>query len=276
MAVNERGNIFVTFGAGRRGWIGAAKRITTEAEKTGLFEFCFNLDENWLKTWDSKVYEVGLNLRKSQPPRGFGYWTWKPSVLLWAHLNFPNRQIVYVDAGSEFRFTRVELDNLHAALLWALTNRGLAFSLPGFPEEKWTKRDVIEKLSVPGHHLHSDQVQSGFLVLPPILERIDLLSKWRSLALENNGFYFTDEVLLSNSDQFIENRHDQSILSCLWKEINLSSKNDLTDPSVYSDFGLVALRNNSILSSHSPRGFRLLFKYLNLIFDKIASLSKLY
>jgi len=276
MVVNELDNIFVTFGAGRSGWIGAAKRITAEAEKTGLFGFCFNLDENWLKTWDPTIYEIGLNLRKNQPPRGFGYWTWKPSVLLWAHLNFPNHQIVYVDAGSEFRFSQVELDNLHAALLCALKNKGLAFSLPNFPEEKWTKKDVIEKLSVPKHHLQSGQVQSGFLVLPPILERIDLLSRWRSLALEKNGFYFTDEVLLKSSDLFIENRHDQSILSCLWKEINLTSKSDLTDPSVYSDFGLIASRNNSILSSNSPRGLRILLKLLNLIFDKITSLSKLY
>ena len=80
MALKNSKSIFVTFGAGRSGWIGAAKRITAEAEKTDLFEFCFNLDERWLKTWDPELYKIGLNLRKNHPPRGFGYWTWNPSV----------------------------------------------------------------------------------------------------------------------------------------------------------------------------------------------------
>ena len=68
MALKNSKSIFVTFGAGRSGWIGAAKRITAEAEKTDLFEFCFNLDERWLKTWDPELYKIGLNLRKNHPP----------------------------------------------------------------------------------------------------------------------------------------------------------------------------------------------------------------
>jgi len=265
MAVNELGNIFVTFGAGRSGWIGAAKRITAEAEETGLFEFCFNLDENWLKTWDPTIYEIGLDLRKNQPPRGFGYWTWKPSVLMWAHLNFPNHQIVYVDAGSEFFSPGVHL--LGKDLEESQHSGGLAFSLPEHPDICWTKKELLERLQVSDLNSKTDQVQSGFICLPASKQRNSLITDWRNIALEQNGFYFTDESRSISGTRFREHRHDQSALSCLWKIHGISHKTDLSLPNHDNSYGLLAKRNNSRLKQNSR--FRKIIQYLYLLLDLV-------
>lgn len=263
MDLSNSKSIFVTFGAGRSGWIGAAKRITTEAEKSNLFEFCFNLDEQWLKNWDPDIYKIGLNLRNNHPPRGFGYWTWKPSVLLWAHLNFPNHQIVYVDAGSEFFSEGVHL--LGQDLEKSLHSGGLAFNLPGHSDICWTKKDLLDRLEISDLDSETDQVQSGFICLPMSNQRNSLLTDWRNLALEGDGFFFTDESRSISDERFKEHRHDQSALSCLWKLHDLPHKSDLSLPYQDNSYGLQARRNNSRLKFNSR--FRMIFHHLYLLID---------
>lgn len=276
MVVSDQKNIFVTFGAGRSGWIGAAKRITKEAEKTGLFEFCFNLDEQWLKIWDPKIYDIGLNLRKNHPPRGFGYWTWKPSVLLWAHLYFPSHQIIYIDSGSEFQFDEGSLRSLRDLLAYANQAGGVAFSLPQHPERNWTKRDLLDKLGVSYNAMNSPQIQSGFVALNSNSKRGGLINSWRNFAFLEDGFYFTDKSRVKGNIGFIEHRHDQSILSCLWKSLDFPSIEDPSQPNSSSNFGVIAHRNNSRLRMNSIWLLRKFMKYSYLIRDKILSFSKFY
>lgn len=261
-------NVFVTFGAGRTGWIGAAKRITKEAERSNLFDFSFNLNEEWLKSWDAEIYRIGLRLRKTQQPRGFGYWTWKPSVLLWAHLNFPNHQIVYVDAGSEFIPIKDKLDFLSHHLKQSFNTGGLVWQLPNHFETCWTKKELLVEFSPSKSSLYSNQIQSGFIAIPPTHCRSSLVYEWRTWALKEDGFYFTDESHVNENAEFIEHRHDQSILSLIWKKYQLPCMLDLTNPSGPREIGLVASRNNSSLPSNANKFVRTLLKYSYLIFDK--------
>lgn len=269
--VRYQKNVFITFGAGRSGWIGAAKRITAEAEKTGLFEFCFNLDEKWHKTWDPEVYEIGLNIRKYQTPRGFGYWTWKPSVLMWAHLNFPNHQIVYVDAGSQFY--QENLLELKSDLDASFSNRGLAWTRKGHPEEVWSKADLLTHLNVSREIALTDQVQSGFISLSPNWDRGAFISQWREIVLVDSGWLFTDVSRNINSNNFVEHRHDQSALSCLWKLHALPLIEDKTHPSHANKYPLLAWRNNNFFRVESNTFLHKSSKVVNLIIDLIKHQS---
>ena len=267
MALKNSKSIFVTFGAGRSGWIGAAKRITAEAEKTDLFEFCFNLDERWLKTWDPELYKIGLNLRKNHPPRGFGYWTWKPSVLLWAHLNFPNHQVVYIDAGSEFDCTKETFVTLEKILNDSFTSGGLAWHLPDHSEICWTKKESLLAFNATMEMKHSNQIQSGFIALPPTPTRLLLITDWRSWAIAKEGYFFTDQMTLKASAEFQEHRHDQSMLSLLWKKYHLPAPLDLTSPPHSTDLGLRSSRNNSYRSSDVKTVIKTTYKYYYIAKD---------
>lgn len=267
MEMNHVQNIFITFGAGRSGWIGAAKRITAEAQRTGLFEFSFNLDERWLKAWDPEIYEIGLNLRKTMPARGFGYWTWKPSVLLWAHLNFPNHQIVYVDAGSQFKTGNLKKSELAEDLNASTKFGGLAWALDGYIESVWTKVEVFNHLNLDDEFRTTPQIQSGFIALPQSSPRYSLIQNWRELAKTEEGFYFTDQSNVVQPPEFIEHRHDQSILSCLWKRSGFPLILDKTNPSQSNLYPIIAWRNNSILRIEQPWVFRKALKFAYLLLD---------
>jgi len=269
MEMNNAQNIFVTFGAGRSGWIGAAKRITAEAQRTGLFEFSFNLDERWLKAWDPEIYEIGLNLRKTLPARGFGYWTWKPSVLLWADLFFPSHQVVYVDAGSQFARHNLEGSELDSDLRLSFANKGLAWTLEGHPENAWTKQDLISHLELSSDMVDSAQIQSGFIALSPLWDRKAILLEWRELARAQSGIFFTDVSIKANPEIFIEHRHDQSALSCLWKLHGLPINNDKTHPTQTNEYPILAWRNNSALRTEAFLIFRKILKLYMLTKDLI-------
>lgn len=269
MVLSSRKNIFVTFGAGRSGWISAAKRITSEAEEIGLFNFCFNLNEEWLKSWDPAVYEIGLNLRRSYPPRGFGYWTWKPSVLMWAHLNFPKHQIVYVDAGSQFY--QENLSELKNDLDTSFSNRGLAWALKGHAEVVWSKADLLTYLDVSSEIALTDQVQSGFISLSPNWDRGALISQWHEIVSVDSGLLFTDVSRTINPDHFVEHRHDQSALSCLWKLHGLPVIYDKTYPHHSNKYPLLAWRNNNFFRVESNSFLRKSSKVLNLTTDLIKN-----
>lgn len=242
-------NIFITFGAGRTGWLKAAKRITSEARDTRLFLNCFNLGQSWLQSWDSEIYAIAQNLRKKFGPRGFGYWTWKPSVLYWADKYFPNHQIVYVDAGSEFTLSKLEKNPLHTFLLKSQLHGGLAWQLEHHPEKSWTKKELLRQFEGSNIVTSSNQIQSGFISLPPSKERSNFVNDWRNLALAQNGFFFTDELTTNQESKFVEHRHDQSAFSCLWKLYGFPYLTT-NDYQIYcNDFGIIATRNNSLFSS---------------------------
>ena len=261
--------ILLTFGAGRTGWRLASKRLLNEGICSGLFDAVFALDETWLGNWDEPIYENILNIKSFHGPRGFGYWCWKPSVLLWADLHFPNHQILYIDAGSQISTTNGGDKVLKEWLETSWESEGLAWTLLGHSEEEWTKREIFSRLDVSIESQKTFQVQSGFICLPPDNNRHQILDVWRKIALEDRGFYFTDELREKQSSIFRENRHDQSVFSCLWKKYSKKQFIDLTGPEMIGKSPVIALRNNSSLVLPANEFHKKINLYSNLLRDKV-------
>jgi hypothetical protein len=188
---------------------------------------------------------------------------------MWAHLNFPNHQIVYVDAGSEFCRTKKSFVTLKKYLDDSYKTGGLVWQLPNHPEICWTKKDLLMVFTTSEKVLMSNQIQSGFIALPPSHSRSTLLSDWRLWAVKQMGFYFTDQLKEEPNMEFQEHRHDQSILSLLWKEFELPLALDMTSPPESMELGLRSSRNNSRLTSDANPLLKFVFKYFYLAKDYI-------
>ena len=260
--------IMITFGAGRTGWIKASNRILKEARETGLFYKQFNFDFKWLEKNDFEAAQVIRSLRMNRQFRGFGYWVWKPAILKWADSNFKKSHILYVDAGSHFRSGLNQIKSLESSLRESDKNGALAWSLPDHTEYQWTKIEVIKLINSPENQLLANQVQSGFISLAPSKNREVLVDQWRDISLMRKGFYFTDDLESQQYPDFIEHRHDQSILSLLWKQLGLYSEIDKTEPYDGNEFGLVASRNNTSLPYGTSVNRLQAERYLDLVVDK--------
>jgi len=267
MKADHSNTIFLTFGAGSKGWKDASSRISREADKLMLFDSIFNLDELWLKESDPKIFDLVYKFLGKGFNKGFGYYLWKTSILNWAESNFPEKTFLYVDAGSHIQSGTMQFTL--KKLLSENNDLGLAWQLPNHPEVKWTKNEVIQRIGYSETALASNQVQSGFIYLPKLDNRSKFIGQFRELAIEKDGFYFSDELLDSQNSQFIAHRHDQSVFSLLWKNYGFGLEKDKTFPENLGKFPIIAARNNTkILASSHPWKLKIV-KIIDFRIDKV-------
>ena len=145
--------------------------------------------------------------------RGAGYWVWKPYLILKTLYTMNEGDIlVYCDAGANFRGSILpSIEKMQGSIM-------LFYYDAHESEKKWTKKDIFLELNALENSdvLDIDHVESGFLILKKSSESIDFINKW--LELCKNYHLVSDEPSNEpNFPEFIENRHDQSLLSVLGK-----------------------------------------------------------
>ena len=208
--------VFVTFGDGSEDIRGAAKRICKQAEAMQVFDVVHNFsqkdleeDEMWWKAHSSFI----LKNR-----RGFGYWLWKSYVIKKTMEKLDEGDIVFFsDCGSELclsgkkRFLEyIEMVKKHDVL--GMTN--------GLAEKTWTKMDLADHVGALSEHLESSQIQGNSLFFKKTEKNIEILNEWVQLCTADDYRFIDDSPSTKtlNDSSFVENRHDQSILSLLLKK----------------------------------------------------------
>jgi len=260
--------VFVTFGAGSLGWKQASRRLIKSAFKLDLFSEVINLGEDWLQSDEPHIARIIKNFRLKGNVKGFGYYVWKPALLHKLHNEYPGHDILYIDAGSQID-TDLASRQIIYQLITSNVSRGLAWQLPNHLEKYWTKSDLMERLNVSTIMQESNQIQSGFILLPAISKRAEFVKKFYELALENNGFNFSDEVYRPQVTGFLGHRYDQSVFSILWKEFRFGILPDKTFPENIGEFPIIAMRNQTFLSARSHNLFHVITKKFNTTLDRI-------
>lgn len=152
--------------------------------------------------------------------RGFGYWIWKPIVILEVLKNASADDcIVYMDAG----FSINTEGNLRFQEYLELTRESVEKMLSFnnvFTEAHWTKQDCAFEVGVDRQSsiMKTSQLGSGMIYLQKTSSNIDLLKEWYHIATKDN-YHFSDDSpsKIENHPNFREHRHDQSISSLLRK-----------------------------------------------------------
>mmetsp|Transcript_8231 Transcript_8231/g.10132 ORF Transcript_8231/g.10132 Transcript_8231/m.10132 type:complete len:359 (-) Transcript_8231:220-1296(-) len=171
---------------------------------------------------DDPVWKRHLQFYFNDPTdasrRGGGYWFWKPA-LIYHHL------LHEIDEGDYLIYSdsdRVDFMSWLAYLLETMQERGadLALEQMSFEEGMWTKGDVYSYFNVSQSQLpYSDesfQYSGNFIVVRKNKAIIQFFKDWREAATK---YYLLsdDPSYAPNPQGFIENRHDQSLMSMLVK-----------------------------------------------------------
>lgn len=268
-------NLLVTFSDGHYGWRQAANRIVRSAKYTNLFDQTVSLDLAWLKEYDPKLFSQICNLIKHGDTKGLGYWMWKPAVLKWASENYPNYQILYIDAGFDINSTQNLIKEFENFLKsnWSLGS--CAFSQASFVEKYWTKKEVLNYFNSSSLIRSSDQVYAGFILIAPSKDREIFIKDYYEATRFDKGFLFNDTFRLNQIDGFIQHRHDQSILSCIWKKMNLNLESELVNYSNYGKFLMIAARNRTGLPVNAGTTLLKSARFYNHFRERLFSRSKL-
>lgn len=181
--------------------------------------------------------------------RGAGYWLWKPFIIL-QQLKKMNKEdvLVYCDAG---RSKYYEFDTLPVNLLHKTRLLKNGFLLgPALYQHgsllKWVKRDCLLLMNSDTPSLHDKPIiQATWSFWTPTAEAFDFLEKWLSYSCDPRCLTDLENTLgFPNYPQFIDHRHDQSILTLLAYQKGINYLD-------YSDtylFRILGLRPQSILS----------------------------
>ena len=143
-----------------------------------------------------------------QESRGFGYWIWKPFIILKYLEESPIGEVVlYTDAGCEF------INDPHLLLPTLKYQDVVPFELFDITEDKWTKHEVFQELRVASEIRNTWQRCSGYILLRNTNNSRQLIKEWYTLC---SRFDLVNDITKYRK-LIYHHRHDQSLFSVLTK-----------------------------------------------------------
>ena len=186
------------------------------------------------------------------------YGLWRPLILEDAYSKIQEDDyLIYADSGTYF------INDIHY-----LTNfmkerhlNVLVFSIP-FVEKDWTKRDVFIQLDADQEDIiYSNQRMSTCFVVRKSKEGTELIEQYKKIAVEHPELFTDQENVMGKENYFgfIQNRHNQSVLSVLTKKMGIDAYRDPTEygvhPKLYAFYDLPrsAVTTSSYEDSEYPQ-----------------------
>jgi hypothetical protein len=197
-------------------------RIIKEAKESYIFFECF---ANSPKNFDEDFKRKHFNFI-TKNKRGYGYWVWKPYIIRKTLERIKKNDILlYCDSGCEIQYNCLENFNFYFNIL--KTYDIVCFTMTHI-EKKWSKMDAVievlkykNKLDKKDDIINTPQNMAGVLIIKKNEGTIHFIKDWEFLC--NNYHLIDDSKSINKNDKdFIENRHDQTILSLLLKTSNLN------------------------------------------------------
>jgi hypothetical protein len=167
--------------------------------------------------WENSASKMMIE-RIGMPQKFYGYYACKSYFVGEALKNIPEDHILlYVDSGCELNKNGIE--KLKQYYEECLDTSGVFFTLD-LPEIQWTKMDTYRRiLGENDVYMMTRQIISGIFFMKNNQMMRNIVEKWKSISIEENGCYLDDSPSnLQNHSIFKENRHDQSILSLILKK----------------------------------------------------------
>ena len=167
--------------------------------------------------------------------RGYGYWIWKPEIILNFLTQIPENSILqYSDIGCHFNrkginklFFYQEMCDENNILSFRYSDpeiKKLNFVYPNNLEHQYTKADLMKyfNLESTNDHMNTPQLLSGIFFIKKNSKNIEFLKQWLKI-FESMSLIDDSDSVSKNHKNFIEHRHDQSAFSLLCKLNNIYS-----------------------------------------------------
>jgi hypothetical protein len=199
----------LTFGGGAEQFRAAARRLARQAAASGFFTAVTAVTD--LELLEDEQFRAGHGAFVARNPRGFGYWLWKPYLLLRKLRSVRDGDIVfYCDAGCEINPLGAKIFAEYVSLL--RQHELLLFRLPHL-NEHWTKGDLLDRY--PALSGQRQIMGTVFAVRASDATRA-FAQAWYDLCCADDYHYLDDtKSVAPNRPGFMEHRHDQCCLSAV-------------------------------------------------------------
>jgi hypothetical protein len=203
-------NVLITFGGAP--YDEQTQKIVDRAPRMGA-DKVWVYDDMWMI--ETEFYRHNYWLWEHHHKRGFGWYAWKPFIILDALSRLADNDIVmYVDADcypvKEFGYLYVEC---------AVAGGALLFRANGHKNYKWTKRDAYIVMGQDEPRYHDRELNAGvarFMLFQKGPWRpYQFLMEWLTYCINPRATTFDPSVLGAEDEGFIEHRTEQAIMSLL-------------------------------------------------------------
>lgn len=195
------------------------------------FDVIYGFDESGL----DQRFRLKYRDRLINGSRGFGYWCWKPQVILQILDKMEKGDILqYTDAGchlnraGRWRLTQY-FDMAEESPIGIIAFQGKPPSrpLPPLPcapldltESRWTKGDLLDHLGVRSDRFitGTQTIGAGVIFVRKCDSAVEIIREWA--AIIDGAFELLDDTPSKSPNEpgFVEHRHDQAIFSLLCKK----------------------------------------------------------
>lgn len=207
----------ISAGMGSTQWRLASLRLKRQALKSQWFSTVDAYDSTALQRLLPEFYTEHQDFLV-QNSRGYGYWLWRPYLLLKRiSMMKPNEVLLFLDAGCELNVTPSSQKRFYEYVDHA-KREGMCLMRTPYKLTNWCKQDVLTQFKITKE---SDirTVEPGVIFMIKNNENIELLQKWIEWCTKDNYHNLDDSPsIIPNSDNFIEHRHDQALLTALMIE----------------------------------------------------------
>lgn len=211
-------------------------RITRQAKRMNAYDEVLALTEQSLDQDFKSTFAKQLRFGT----RGFGYWCWKPQIILQVMRNMSDGDLLqYTDAGCHLNPNGRDRLLEYFSMAGASYKGVIAFSakepefplvydgrkLFDYPDRKWIKGDLLDFFGVRGRAdvLETPTIGAGIIFFRKCDESMRLLKEWIDVFTRDFSLIDDSPSRTLNLDGFIEHRHDQAIFSVLCKLNNVST-----------------------------------------------------
>lgn len=212
--------IFLNYGDKK--FILSRKRISLEAQNLNYFDKIITETEDIKNDLEIINCLKNSNFKKVfNAKRGGGYWLWKPYII-YKNLQLLNDNdiLVYSDSGSTIPNNKYTIDKLNEYInIVKKSDKGiLAFRNP-HKESNWTKGDVFEHFNCLDTKdiYNTRQFTANRIIIKKNLHSMTLFKIWWETAKNYSHLFDDSTSITKNFNNFIENRHDQSVFSLICK-----------------------------------------------------------
>lgn len=210
---------FLSFGGPSNDYHDAVERICKQAESFELFDKIIGLTETDLQN-DEEFWTKHKDFITSNP-RGYGYWLWKPYIIKKTLESMDRDDILlYADCGCELNYMG---KNKLFDFIELVKIKNIIGTSAGSSDYNFTKMDLTKYLQMENNIdlLKIRHMQATTLMMVKNDLIIKLINEYYEIG--SNNYHFIDDTpsIETNTCDFIEHRHDQSIFSLLVKKYGL-------------------------------------------------------
>jgi hypothetical protein len=219
---------FATYGDFR--YSKSIERLKNQVSKLNIFNTITGFNENNIPKDFKKYLDVILKCKK-----GGGFWIWKPIILkLCMDAIKKDDILIYADAGCSINHTEKSIKRLneYITMVKDINKPIIRFRLGDNCKEKYyTTSKILEMFNIDKNNdsiLNTPQFIGGIIILRKCDITIKMIDTWVLTAI-NHPLLFTNFYNnYKKNDEFIDNRHDQSIFSIITK-LNIDKIWDIPD-----------------------------------------------